>query len=229
MSSIQGLFDHIVSTFLPYMEEIRAYLVKTYGNRFENGLIEQLVKFGKVQSFKQKEIIIDVGMSMAFTPLLVKGSIRILRPNEEGQDVMLYYLTDGDTCPLSLTAGVRKGKSQVRAIAESDCTLIFVPAQLSKDLIAQYRSWTEFLLQSYDERLNEMILAIDSLAFKSLDERVLNYLHEKSRLANSKWINITHYEIAEDLNSSRVVISRILKELENRENIRLQRGKIFLM
>lgn len=209
--------------------QIKVYLEETYGNRFEPDLLENIVKYGKVKSFKKKEIIIDVGMSMGFTPLLIKGSIRILRPNENGQDVMLYYLSDGDTCPLSLTAGVRSGQSQVRAIAESDCTLIFVPAEMSKTLLSKYKSWVEFLLQSYDERLNEMIQTIDSLAFKSLKERLLDYLKEKVQLGNSANVSITHSEIAEDLNSSRVAISRLLKELEKETKINLHRANIELL
>jgi CRP/FNR family transcriptional regulator len=127
---------------------------------------------------------------------------------------------------MTLNCCLEDTSSEIRAICESDTTLIMVPVAYMDEWLTQYRSWRNFIFENYQNRLNEMLKAIDALTFLKLDERLEKYLKDKSKVTKSKSIKITHLEIAMDLNSSRVVISRLLKKMENQEKVRLGRNTI---
>ena len=204
------------------IEELNA----NFGNFFEAPLIEEIAANGTFVEFKEGKKIIEIGEYIKGTPLLISGVIKILSEDNEGYELLLYYLEKGDTCSMTMITNPGETKSNIRAIAETDVALIIIPVRKTEEWSAKYKSWRDYIFNNYHDRLNELLAAVDSIAFKNMDERLLNYLKEKSRVANSKIIVNTHQEIAYDLHSSRVVISRLLKKLEVLGKINLHRNQI---
>ena len=193
---------------------------------FERELLNEIIQFGHLVFLKKDDLLIDVGSTITFVPLLLNGAIKIVREDKNGDEIVLYFLERGDTCAISFVNCLNKNKSKVRGIAEKDSEVIYVPVKKLEEWMVKYKSWREFVIESYSSRLNEMIEAIDTLAFMKMDERLYKYLTDKVKILRNTTLNTTHQEIAVDLNTSRVVISRLLKQLENQKKITLYRNKI---
>ena len=201
-------------------------LKKSYNHLFEDALINEIVQVGTFKEVPAGFKMMEIGSYVKAIPLLVSGVIKILREDTNGDELLLYYLEKGDTCSMTMTCCMGQTKSEIRAVVETDAKLIMIPVQKMEQWTANYTSWRNFVFESYHNRLNEMLHAIDSIAFDNMDQRLLNYLKEKARITQSKVIENTHQEIAYDLHSSRVVISRLLKKLENIGKIKLHRNYI---
>src|SRR5690606_37135882 len=147
-------------------------------------------------------------------PLLVTGAIKVLREDYDSGELLLYYLERGDTCAMSMTCCLGEKQSEIPAIGEVPGILLMIPVHKMSEWIGKYKSWMAFVFDSYNNRFNELLNAIDTIAFMDMKDRLLNYLFEKSKIENSILINKTHQGIAEELNTSRVVVSRLLKALE---------------
>lgn len=201
-------------------------LKKNFSHLFGDDLIEEIVRVGLRKHVKEGEKLIEIGDYLRSMPLLVSGAIKIIREDDEGDELLLYFLEAGDTCAMSLTCCLGQSQSEIRAIAELDTTLIMIPVQKMEEWTGKYKSWRNFVLASYHTRLMEMLETIDSIAFMNLDERLVKYLRDKQKIGGVPIINATHQEIAYELNTSRVVISRLLKKLENLGKIELSRNSI---
>lgn len=200
-----------------------------YHHVLDEKIIKEIFEIGTFKTFKKDEIIIDINQTLKFIPLLLSGNIKILREDQDGNELLIYFLEAGETCTMSLTCCIGTTKSKIRAVAESETSLILIPVTYMKKWFETNHSWRNFILESYQARFDEMLEAIDNLAFMKMDERLFKYLANKSILHDSKTILVKHQDIAEDLHSSRVVISRLLKQLENENKIRLSRNKIELL
>jgi CRP/FNR family transcriptional regulator len=200
--------------------------LQTLDYQFEKTLIEEISKVGTFKSFKKNDTIIDYNQSLIYMPLLLEGSIKIFRQNNEGDELILYYLEKGDTCSMSMSCCMGSRKSEIRAEAESDCNLILVPVEYMALWIQKYDSWRKFVFDSYQGRFNELLTSIDSLAFTDMHGRIIKYLRDKVIATKSEIITSTHQEIANEMNTSRVVISRILKRLEKENIIMIKRNSI---
>ena len=198
-------------------------LRKNYGHLFEDALLAEISEVGMVKEFSEGVKLIDIGEYIKTIPLLVSGVIKIIREDNDGDELLLYFLEKGDTCAMTLTCCLGQTKSEIRAVAETDAELILIPVQKMEEWSGKYKSWRNFVLNSYHRRLNEMLETIDSIAFLKMDERLLKYLLEKARVSEDNIINNTHQEIAYELHTSRVVVSRLLKKLENIGRIKLHR------
>ncbi|MFV9550403.1 Crp/Fnr family transcriptional regulator [Algibacter sp. PT7-4] len=205
---------------------ISPLLQEKFKNILDDSLINEIQTIGKIASFKKDDIIIDTNQTLKFIPLLLSGNIKILREDANGNDLLIYFLEAGETCTMSLTCCMGTTKSKIRAVAEKDSTLIMIPVQYMQNWFHNNSSWRNFILESYQTRFDEMLEAIDNLAFMKMDKRLHKHLIHKTKLHNTKTIIIKHQEIAEDLHTSRVVISRLLKQLENEKKIKLSRNKI---
>lgn len=194
----------------------------------ETDLVEEIAKVGVLKNFKEGEVIIYPGDKIDKVPIILNGSVKVIRENEKGEEILLYYLESGDTCAMTLQCCMRKGASEIKAVVGEDTDLLFVPSENMEEWMIKFRSWREFVLGNYHTKLNELIETVDALAFKQLDERLVKYLTDKAKVSGSLELNITHQQIADDLNSSRVVISRLLKQLEQQEIITLFRNKLVL-
>ncbi|MFC4632736.1 Crp/Fnr family transcriptional regulator [Dokdonia ponticola] len=201
-------------------------LKNSYGSLFEEALINEIVQVGTYKEVPAGFKLIEIGSYIKGMPLLVSGAIKVLREDKNGDELLLYYLEKGETCSMTMTCCMGQTKSEIRAIAETDTKLIMIPIQKMELWMSTYKSWRDFVFESYHNRLNEMLHTIDSIAFDNMDERLLNYLKEKARVNKDHIIRNTHQEIAYELHSSRVVISRLLKKLENLGKIELHRNYI---
>ncbi|ALJ04518.1 Crp/Fnr family transcriptional regulator [Pseudalgibacter alginicilyticus] len=208
---------------------IKDLLQQKFAATLDDNLISEISEKGIFKTFKQNEIIIDINEPLNFIPLLLSGDIKILREDNEGNELLIYFLEAGDTCTMSLTCCLGTTKSKIRAVAEKDSSLVLIPVQNMQTWFHNNESWRNFILQSYQIRFDEMLEAIDSLAFMKMDERLYKYLKNKVMLNDTKTIHIKHQDIAEDLNTSRVVVSRLLKQLENESKIKLGRNKIVVI
>ncbi|WP_370478411.1 Crp/Fnr family transcriptional regulator [Tamlana flava] len=201
-------------------------LQQKFSGAFDEDLIKEIEKIGIVRTYQKDDIIIDINQTLKYIPLLLTGNIKILREDADGNELLIYFLEAGETCTMSLTCCLGTSKSKIRAVAEMDSELVMIPVEYMQKWFQTNASWRNFILESYQIRFDEMLEAIDNLAFMKMDERLYKYLLNKTELHESKTINVKHQDIAEDLHTSRVVISRLLKQLENENKIKLSRNKI---
>ncbi len=200
-----------------------------YGHLFEDALLQEINNVGVFKEVPENFALIEVGQYIKSMPLLVNGVIKILREDTDGDELLLYFLEKGDTCAMTLSCCLGDSKSEIKAIAETDAKLIMIPIQKMEEWTGKYKTWRNFVFNSYHNRLMEMLDTIDNIAFLKMDERLLRYLKGKVKVTNDREIHSTHQQIAYDLHTSRVVISRLLKTLENQKIIDLQRNKIILL
>lgn len=208
------------------MEEL---IKQAYGSVFEEELIKEIAEVSTLVEFEEGDRLIDIGEYIRRMPLLLTGAIKILREDRDEGDLLLYFLEKGDTCAMTLACCMGDTRSEIRAIAENSGSLAMIPVNKMEEWLGKYKSWRNFVFTSYNKRLSEMLNAVDNLAFMKMDERLLNYLNEKAKVNNSDIINNTHQEIAYELNTSRVVVSRLLKAFENEGKIKLNRNNIVLL
>lgn len=201
-------------------------LFQAYHFIFEEALLEEISSVATYKEFKANDYLIEIGDAIQSMPLLLNGAIKILREDEKGDELLLYFLERGDTCAMTLTCCLGNSKSKIRAIAETDGSLLMIPISKMEEWLTKYKTWRNFVFESYNIRLNEMLEAIDSLAFMNLEERLYKYLTDKVKVLGTPNLNTTHLEIATELHTSRVVISRLLKALEIQGKVKINRNKI---
>lgn len=201
-------------------------LKNNYGFLFEEELIAEIAKVGSFQSMKRGEQLMGYGSYIKNMPLLLEGAIKVVRQDKEEGELLLYFLEKGDTCAFSLTCCMGNKKSEIKAVVVEDAEIVLIPVQKMEEWLCKYQTWKNFVFESYTLRLEEMLETIDTLAFMKMDERLFKFLTDKVKLIGSTTIENTHREIANNLNTSRVVVSRLLKKLEKEGQIKLFRNKI---
>ncbi|MEK8181030.1 Crp/Fnr family transcriptional regulator [Flavobacterium buctense] len=204
-------------------------LKESYGFVFEESLLEEIAQVSQLRTFEEGEILIDFGDYIKTMPLLLSGAIKILREDFDEGELLLYFLEKGDTCAMTMACCLGETKSEIRAVAETKGKVVMIPVGKMEEWLGKYKSWRNYVFNSYNSRLKEMLMAIDNLAFMNMDERLYNYLLDKAQINKTNSIQNTHQEIAYDLHTSRVVISRLLKALENEGKIKLHRASIELI
>ena len=203
-----------------------AILSQYYGNLFEPELLKEIDQVSHFKEVKEGDDLIRPGQYIKFMPLILTGSIKVLRADEAGDELLLYHLEQGDTCAMTLTCCLGATRSEIHAITETDAQLLMIPIEKMETWSSNYKSWRNFVFNSYHSRMMELLESVDNIAFNNLDERLVNYLDNKVKILNSKHIYTTHKEIAQDLHTSRVVISRLLKKMELSGRISLHRSFI---
>ena len=204
-------------------------LQNTFPALTERALREDIAAVGKMDSVPAGTVLMDVGRYIKRVPLVVSGSIKIMREDDEGNELFLYYIDSNQTCAMSLTCCLTFSQSQIRAVVEDDALIIFVPVDSMDEWMLKYPTWKNFVMQTYSYRFEELLHTIDLIAFHNMDDRLVTYLNEKSEKLHTKELGITHQEIAYDLNSSREAVSRLLKKLELEGKLSLSRNKITLI
>lgn len=192
----------------------------------ESDLVEEIIQQGKSKTLKAEELLISPGAAANAMPMVISGTLRIMREDEEGNEVFLYYLEGGDACAMSISCCLSNQTSQFKAIAESNAELWMVPMYFVDTWMAKYGSFRKFVIDSYQNRFDELMQTIDSIAFMNMDERLMKYLLDKKQSSGSFVIEKTHEQIAQELSTSRVVVSRLLKNLEKEDKVELYRNRI---
>lgn len=195
---------------------------------YERSTAEVILETAKLKKLKADDWMVDIGDPIVYMPLLLKGQLRILREDEEGHELLLYYIRPGETCAMSLTCCSGNAVSNVRAVAEEDTELLLLPIQIIDEWTTKYPSFKSFILKTYQRRFEELLNTIDGIAFHNLDDRLSQLLKQKSEKEGSE-LKTTHQELANQLNSSREVISRLLKQMERKGKIQMGRNKITLL
>lgn len=193
---------------------------------FELALKKKLVEIGTLKSFAEGEMIMETGQYFRSTMLIVQGRVKLYREGDEAEEFFMYYLEPGNACALSLICATKQQTSQIMAKAIDETIALTVPIAMMDQLMKDYKTWYYFVLETYRMRFEELLTVLDGIAFKALDERLLFYLKNQYKKSETRDLQITHQEIANDLNSSREVISRLLKKLEQRGEIILHRNSI---
>ncbi len=209
-------------------ENQKALIKEQIGFLFDKALLEEIYKVGKIRIVESGHVIMDPGEEIINIPFIIEGAVKVSRENEDGDELLLYYIEQGDTCAMTLQCCVRQSKSQIKATTMEDSIILMIPNQYMEDWMNRYASWRQYILESYHVRISELMETIDAIAFMRLDERLDKYLKDQAKLMGSLEIKHTHQQIAEDLHSSRVVISRLLKQMESKGMIELKRNRVVL-
>lgn len=196
---------------------------------FEPALIEEMHQVGVTQHFKEGDTIIDYGKYIRMMPIILNGTVKVYRRDESGNEILLYYLSSSESCSMAYSCCIEARKSEIKAIAEDDVELVAIPHEKLDDWLCRYPGWKNYIMRSFNERFIELLRSIESIAFHKLDERLVAYLKEKQSVTGSSVIKASHGSIAEELATSRVVISRLLKQLENNKQLILYRNEIKLL
>jgi CRP/FNR family transcriptional regulator len=197
--------------------------------QFEAELIDVIEKNALQRSFKSGDIIMRTGQYIKSTALVLEGQIKIYREGPDGGEFLMYYLGPGQACAVSMICAIQSQTSEIMAQAEEDTEVLMLPVQLMDDLMNKYKTWYQFVIQTYRSRFDELLTVVDNIAFRNMDERLEFYLKRHASKTGRKNIELSHQQIADDLNSSREVISRLLKKMEQRRFVKLYRNMIELI
>jgi CRP/FNR family transcriptional regulator, anaerobic regulatory protein len=189
-------------------------------------LKEMLYENSIVKDFKAGDIILNENAHIRAIPIVSKGSIRVMRTDEEEKEILLYYIKAGESCIMSFLGGMHHERSKVKAVAEEDSEILFLPVEKVSLFIKEYPEWLDYIFRLYHKRFEELLEVVNAVAFKKMDERLLNFIKKKCEHTQSKTLNVTHEQLANELGTARVVVSRLLKQLEEEGLIKLGRNKI---
>jgi CRP/FNR family transcriptional regulator, anaerobic regulatory protein len=196
---------------------------------FKSSLHEAVSEHGIVRSFEAGTTILDIDDYVRLLPIVVSGSVKVIRTDQEIREILLYYIRPSESCIMSFLSGIRRGKSKVKAVIEEDAELILLPIDKAVAWISEYPEWNEFIFGLYETRFDELLDTVNSLAFQKMDDRLLHLLLQKSTLYHSQELPVTHQQLADEMATTREVISRVLKQMEHAGLIRLSRNKISLV
>lgn len=192
----------------------------------ENALIEEIEKYGIYKEFPADTVLMKRGQYIKSTMLILSGLVKVYREDEEGNEFLMYYLQPGEACALSMVCAARHEESPIMAKTVQDTSAIMIPVEIMSNWMQQYKSWYQFVVETYRSRFEELLQTIDGIAFKNMDQRLEAYLVKAVELQGTKIISVSHQEIARELNSSREVISRLLKKMEQMGKVVLNRSSI---
>ncbi|RZK66005.1 MAG: Crp/Fnr family transcriptional regulator [Pedobacter sp.] len=204
---------------------IKQYLHASFP-QFEPGLIETLTRNASLKEFNEGDSLMSTGQFMRFTMLVVDGLVKLYREGEDGSEFFMYYIHPGSACALSMICSTKQQTSEIKASAVDKTTVLAVPTSLMDELMKTYKTWYYFVLETYRTRFEELLVVIDHISFKAMDERLEFYLEKQHLDLSTRILMLTHSQIANDLNSSREVISRLLKKMEQQKKVILHRSYI---
>ncbi len=193
------------------------------------GLVKKLRENGMVKTYREGDVILDENSSIRSIPIVMKGMMKVIRTEEDGREILLYYIRAGESCIMSFLGGMHNEKSIVKAEVEEDTEILFLPVDKVSLFIKEYTEWLDYIFRLYHKRFEELLDIVNAIAFKKVDERLLNLLMKKSEILETKTLIITHEQLANELGTARVVVSRLLKQLEDSGKLRLGRNKITLL
>jgi CRP/FNR family transcriptional regulator len=198
-------------------------------NLFQPQFNKEVYETGNVEFFPAGSIILNANAYIKTIPIVLKGSIKVIKTDEEGREILLYYIRPGESCIMSFLAGIHHETSKIKAVVEEDVEVLLIPVNKASDWIKKFPEWTDFIFNLYHKRFEELLEVVNSVAFQKLDVRLFHLLKQKSVLFQSKELTVTHQQLADELGITREAVSRTLKQMENEQLISLSRNKISLM
>lgn len=192
-------------------------------------LVEKLYENSIRKEYKAGSVILNENSSIRSIPIVTKGTLKVMRTEEDGREILLYYIKAGESCIMSFLGGLHNETSKVKAEVEEDAEILFLPMEKVSLFIKEYPQWLDYIFRLYHKRFEELLEIVNSIAFKKVDERLLALLQKKQKLTGNKTLSITHEQLANELGTARVVVSRLLKQLEENGTVKLGRNKITLM
>lgn len=192
-------------------------------------LVAKLQENSILKTYKAGNVILNENAHIRSVPIVTKGALRVIRTEEDGREILLYYIKSGESCIMSFLGGLHNQTSRVKAEVEEDAEIYFLPIEKVSLFIKEYPEWLNYIFRLYHQRFEELLEIINAISFKKVDERLLNLLHKKVELTGNKTLNITHEQLANELGTARVVVSRLLKKLEENHQVKLGRNKIDLV
>lgn len=198
-------------------------------NIFQSDLQKEISNAGYLKKYRAGDIIVDMDSYIKNIPVVISGSIKVIRTEEDGREILLYYLTPGESCIVSILAGMKNETSKIKAVVEEDAEIMLIPAGKAKDWVKKYPEWTDFIFNLYQKRFEELLDIVNSVAFQKVDTRLLQLIRQKTHLYQSKEISVTHQQLADELGITREATSRVLKQMEKDGLLQLSRNKIRLL
>lgn len=192
-------------------------------------LLEKLYKYSVSKEYQAGDLIVDENSIIRSIPIVTKGAMKVVRTEEDGREILLYYIKAGESCIMSFLGGMHNETSKVKAEIEEDAEILFLPVTKVSEFIKEHPEWLDYIFKLYHKRFEELLSIINEIAFKKVDERLLNLLEKKAELTQSNTLNVTHEQLANELGTARVVVSRLLKQLEENGEVQLGRNKITLL
>jgi len=228
------VLGYIYSTllFLPFPMQtpsLVSYIQQLFPALGKQEIAQAIADKSTMLSFGPGKILMDTGDPIRLIPLVVKGSIKVVRADDAGHEVLLYYIQPGESCAMTLSSCIKQRHSNVKAVVQQPSEIIGIPADMVYMLSRKYPEWLDFVLESYALRFDELLEMVDEIGFASLDQRLAKYLREKSESLGTLVPHISHQEIADDLGTARAVVSRLLKQMERKGMVKLSRGRIKIL
>jgi CRP/FNR family transcriptional regulator, anaerobic regulatory protein len=196
---------------------------------FHTLLKDEVASFSEIHKFKTDTVILQEDSYIKSIPLVVSGSIKVVRTDANGHEILLYYITAGESCIMSFLGGIHDETSKIKAIVEEDAEILLIPVDKASEWLKKFPEWSDFIFKLYHKRFEELLTVVNAIAFQKLDVRLLHLLRQKADLINSKELKVTHQQLAEELGTAREVVSRVAKQMENEGLVHLSRNKITLM
>lgn len=196
---------------------------------FHSILQEEVSQFGQLKKFTTGTVILQEDSYIKAIPLVLKGSLKVMRTDPQDHEILLYYITPGESCIMSFLGGIHNETSKIKAVVEEDAEILFIPVEKASEWIKKFPEWSDFIFKLYHKRFEELLTAVNAIAFQKLDSRLLQLLKQKAELYKSKEISITHQQLADELGTAREAVSRVIKQMENEGLVKLARNKISLM
>ena len=197
--------------------------------RVSKDLKAKLVEYSIVKTYQAGDVILNENAHIRSIPIVNRGAIRVMRTEKDGREILLYYIKAGESCIMSFLGGLHNETSKVRAEVEEDAEILFLPIEKVSSLMREYPEWLDYIFKLYHKRFEELLEVINAVAFKKVDERLLLLLNKKAELLGNKTIVVTHEQLANELGTARVVVSRLLKQLETTGAVKLGRNRITLL
>lgn len=207
------------------MEELQS--ISEFGSSPE--LIEKLQQFSIRKNYAAGEVILNENASIRSIPIVTRGTLKVIRTEDDGREILLYYIRAGESCIMSFLGGMHNEKSVLRAEVEDDAEILFLPIEKVSLFIKDYPAFLEYIFKLYHKRFEELLDIINAIAFKKVDERLLDLIYKKHDMAEGDTISVTHEQLANELGTARVVVSRLLKQLEEKGLIKLGRNKLTIL
>lgn len=190
---------------------------------------QALQQYGSLKRFSAGEVIVNEDAYIRSIPIVLSGSIKVMQTDENGHELLLYFIEPGESCIMSFLGGLHQEKSSVRAVAEEETEILLVPIERVHQFIRDFPQWLDYIFKLYHKRFEELLQVVNAVAFTKIDERLLQLLRKKAELTRSSIINVTHEQLANELGSARAVVSRLLKQLEQSGVLKLSRNKITIL